>query len=130
VVVAQCGWTISFSYEIMWLSLVFMYSICTFLVTAVLRLQAYSKVWKGYFLWQFPFSIHCGWIIAASAVNTNVLPVFYEATPAVQIAVAGASLGVVTIVGLSWLLSYPVDLTVPIVLGKQLHLVIVLGCCC
>jgi benzodiazapine receptor len=115
-VIAQCGWTVSFSYEIMWLSLVFMYLICLSLVTTVVRLQTYSKIWKGYFLWQFPFSIHCGWIIAASAVNTNVLPVFYEATAAVQFAVAGASLGVVTLVGLSWLCSYPVDLTVPIVL--------------
>jgi hypothetical protein len=95
-----------------------MYSICAFLVTVVLRLQTYSKGWKGYFLWQFPFSIYCGWIIGASAVNTNVLPVFYEATSNVQIGVAGASLGVVIIVGLSWLLPYPVDLTIPIVLGK------------
>jgi hypothetical protein len=116
VVLAQCGWTVSFSYEIMWLSLVCMYSICLGLVWAVLRLQTYSKIWKGYFLWQFPFSIHCGWIIAASAVNTNVLPVYYLASATTQIAVAGASLGVVVVVGLSWLTSYPVDLTVPLVL--------------
>jgi hypothetical protein len=112
----QCGWTLAFSWEIMWLSLVCMYGILVGLVWAVLNLQKYEKIWKGYFLWQFPLSVHCGWIIAASAVNTNVLPVFYQASATTQVAVAGASLGVLVMVGMSWLQPYPVDFTPPLVL--------------
>ncbi|KAG7337343.1 hypothetical protein IV203_014118 [Nitzschia inconspicua] len=115
-VVFQCGWTFAFSWEVMWASLVCMYGICISLVTATLRLQTYEKTWKGYLLWQLPISLHCGWIIAASAVNTNVLPVFYEADSTVQIAVAGASLGVLVIVAFAWLKAYPVDLAPPCVL--------------
>jgi translocator protein len=115
-VVFQCGWTFAFSWEVMWASLVCMYGICIALVTATLRLQTYEKIWKGYLLWQFPISVHCGWIIAASAVNTNVLPVFYDATATVQIGVASASLGVLVIVAFAWLAAYPVDLTPPCVL--------------
>jgi translocator protein len=116
-VVFQCGWTFAFSWEVMWASLVCMYGICISLVMATLRLQTYqNKTWKGYLLWQLPISLHCGWIIAASAVNTNVLPVFYNANATVQIAVAGASLGVLVIVALAWLAAYPVDLAPPAVL--------------
>lgn len=115
-VVFQCGWTFAFSWEVMWLSLVCMYGICASLVIATLRLQTYQKTWKGYLLWQLPISLHCGWILAASAVNTNVLPVFYEANATVQIAVAGSCLGILAIVALAWLRAYPVDLAPPCVL--------------
>jgi translocator protein len=115
-VVFQCGWTFAFSWEVMWASLVCMYGICIALVTATLRLQTYEKIWKGYLLWQLPISLHCGWIIAASAVNTNLLPVFYDATPTVQIVVASASLGVLVIIASAWLAAYPVDFVPPCVL--------------
>jgi hypothetical protein len=115
-VVFQCGWTLSFRWEIIWLSLLCMMGICASLVWVVLRLQKYEKIWKGYFLWQFPMSLHCGWIIAASAVNTNVVTVFYDASATIQIAVAGASLGVLILVGFAWLAAFPVDLTPPLVL--------------
>jgi translocator protein len=114
-VVFQSGWTFAFSWEVIWASLVCMYGICIALVVATLRLQTYEKIWKGYLLWQFPISLHCGWIIAASAVNTNVLAVFYDATATAQIAVASASLGVLVIVAFSWLAAYPVDLAPPCV---------------
>jgi translocator protein len=115
-VVFQCGWTFAYSWEVMWASLVCMYGICIALVTATIRLQTYDKTWKGYLVWQLPISLHCGWIIAASAVNTNLLPVFYDATATVQIAVASASLGVLVIVAFAWLAAYPVDLAPPCVL--------------
>jgi benzodiazapine receptor len=117
VVAFQCGWTVSFSYEVMWLSLLCMYGILFFLVRTVMALnRTYTdKCWKGYLLWQFPFSLHCGWIVAASAVNTNLLPVYYGATAAVQLGVASASLVVLAGVALTWLASYPVDLAIPAV---------------
>ena len=85
-----------------------MYGILSCLTTIVLKLQrqlAPVQTIKGYFIWQFPFSIHCGWIIAASAVNTNVVPVFYNATKETQLIVAYVTLGLLVVVGLSWLVN-------------------------
>jgi len=112
----QAGWTISFSYEIMWLSLVFMYAILATLVAASMSLQTYKKTIKGYLFWQGPFSIQTGWIMAAAAVNTNVLPVFYGASVPVKLAVSSVSLVVLAATALSWLASYPVDFAIPLVI--------------
>lgn len=114
--VFQAGWTISFSFEIMWLSLVFMYAILVTLVAASMSLQTYQKTWKGYLLWQGPFSIQTGWIMAASAVNTNVLPVYYEASTTTQIVVSSLSLVVLIATAFAWLSSYPVDFAIPLVI--------------
>jgi hypothetical protein len=97
----QVGWTLSFSWEIMWLSLVFMYAILACLVGMHLPLQRYNKIWKGYFLWQFPFSLHLGWIIAASLVNTSVVLVDYSASMTAQFGVAIASLALVVVATLT-----------------------------
>jgi translocator protein len=94
VCLAQAGWTFCFAFEFLGLSLVFMLLILSFLVRIVLTLH-HDTVKKGerqqqqqqqqqlpggvcsrlgtYLLWQFPFTIHCGWIIAASVVNANVV---------------------------------------------------------
>mmetsp|Transcript_19031 Transcript_19031/g.53058 ORF Transcript_19031/g.53058 Transcript_19031/m.53058 type:complete len:303 (+) Transcript_19031:213-1121(+) len=116
----QAGWTISFSLEIMWLSLVCMYGILVTLVSATMSLQTYKKTWKGYLLWQGPFSLQTGWIMAASAVNTNVLTVFYEASAITQIIVASLSLVVLLVTAFTWLASYPVDFLIPIVIAWAL----------
>ena len=63
----QAGWTVSFSYDIIWLALISMYGIVITLVMASMSLQKYSKTWKGYLLWQCLISIQTGWIIAAAA---------------------------------------------------------------
>lgn len=42
--VFQAGWTFSFAHEIMWLSLIFMYSILTTLILASMSLQTYKNV--------------------------------------------------------------------------------------
>mmetsp|Transcript_26244 Transcript_26244/g.46281 ORF Transcript_26244/g.46281 Transcript_26244/m.46281 type:complete len:317 (+) Transcript_26244:161-1111(+) len=115
VCLAQCAWTIVFSYEIIWLSLVCMLTIAAFLVAAVYRLQTVPKRLGGYLIWQLPLSLHCGWILAASVVNTNVVPVFYNATTTVQLVIAYASLAVLFLIELAWLLPYPVDFAVPCV---------------
>merc|ERR1712241_799117 len=112
----QCGWTISFSYEIMWLSLIFMYGILTTLIAASMSLQRYEKTIKGYLLWQGPFPIQTGWIMAAAGVMTNTLPVCYEASAMVRIIVASLTLAVLTVTALSWLSSYPVDFAIPLVI--------------
>jgi hypothetical protein len=112
----QAGWTISFSYEIMWLSLICMYCILITMIMVSMSLQKYKKIWKGYLLWQGPFSIQTGWIMAAAAVNTNVLPVAYNATPSTQLIVASLSLATLLITSFTWLSSYPVDFAIPIVI--------------
>merc|ERR1712003_253919 len=114
--VFQAGWTFSFAHEIMWLSLVCMYGILTTLVWASMSLQTYKKTWKGYLIWQGPFSIQTGWIMAASVLNTNVLPVFYGAEPNTRIIVASVSLAVLIITAFTWLSSYPVDFAIPCVI--------------
>jgi len=111
--VFQAGWTFSFAFEIMWLSLIFMYGILATLVAASMSLQKYKKCWKGYLIWQFPFSIQTGWIMCASTLNTNVLPVFYNATDTTQIIVASISLAVLVITSFTWLSSYPCDFAIP-----------------
>merc|ERR1712232_422398 len=112
----QAGWTVSFSYEIMWLSLVFMYAILATLIAASMSLQTYKKTIKGYLLWQGPFSIQTGWIMAASAVMTNVLPVAYGASVTAKLVVASMSLAVLVVTAISWLSSYPVDFAIPFVI--------------
>ena len=114
--VFQAGWTISFSYEIMWLALICMYCILITLVCASMSLQRYSKNWKGYLLWQGPFSIQTGWIMAAAAVNTNVCAVSYNANATTQLIVASLSLVVLLTTAFTWLCSYPVDFAIPIVI--------------
>lgn len=114
--ICQAGWTFSFSTEVMWLSLVFMYGILITLVSASMSLQTYKKTWKGYLIWQGPFSIQTGWIMAASVLNTNVLPVFYEATVTTRMVVASLSLAVLVITAFTWLSSYPVDFAIPCVI--------------
>lgn len=115
--ILQAGWTVSFSYEIMWLSLLFMYGILVTLILATMSLQRWrDKRMGGYLLWQAPFSIQTGWIMAASAVNTNVLPVYYDASPAVQIAIGSICLVALVVTALSWLASYPVDFAIPLVI--------------
>lgn len=114
--ICQAGWTFSFSTEVMWLSLVFMYGILITLVSASMSLQTYKKTWKGYLIWQGPFSIQTGWIMAASVLNTNVLPVFYEATATTRMVVASLSLAVLVITAFTWLSSYPVDFAIPCVI--------------
>jgi len=119
--VLQACWTFSFAYEIMWLALIFMYGILFTLVRASMSLQTYQKTWKGYLLWQAPFSIQTGWIMAASAVNTNVLPVAYDASTTAKIIVGSLSLVVLLVTAFTWLSSYPVDFAIPCVIVWALY---------
>lgn len=114
----QAGWTISFSYELMWVAAVCMYVILLTLITASMSLNRkyVPKTWKGYLLWQGPFSVQTGWIMAASVVMTNVLPVFYEAPTTTKIIVSSLSLVVLLITAFSWLWSCNVDFAIPLVI--------------
>ena len=120
---AQCGWTLAFTWEIIWLSLVFMYAILGFLGWSVYKLETrgedQTKNWKSYFIHQFPLAIHCGWIMAASVVNTNVVLVAYGASVSAQLGMASFTLAVLLLAGFAVLLKSN-ELTIPCVLAWAL----------
>ena len=74
VCISQIGWTLAFSMEIIWLSLVAMLSILLFLLCIVVTQYRVKTTMscRDYILLKWPFLLHCGWILAASMVNINV----------------------------------------------------------
>jgi hypothetical protein len=123
VCLAQAGWTLAFSNEIIALSLLFMTFILLFLWRIIFTLttsqQEDTTSWKNYCLWKFPFTIHGGWITAATAVNASVVLVAYNVASQVQFYVAIASVFVLLLfaVAVIWKLSEQV---VPLVLAWAL----------
>lgn len=106
-VAMQIGWTFAFAFEVIPLSIVFMLLIWVSLMTIVYR-QYYTQS-DGSFLefWvlRFPFSVHAGWITAASALNVNVQVVSMDTPADVQLAVAIVSLAVLHAISV-WVVFY------------------------
>ena len=70
----QIGWTLFFAQDMIQGALVCMLGILVSLLTLILRTDYLPEISiKEYFLLRAPFSLHCGWIIAASVLNINVL---------------------------------------------------------
>lgn len=114
VVLAQAGWTFTFSFEYIIASFVFMVLLLFFLwkIIGSLRLAEESTV-SQYILWKFPFTIHFGWILAATAVNLNVVLVAENSSASTQFLVASASLVALIFVAFMYLF---LDFTIPLVL--------------
>lgn len=96
VCLAQVGWTFSFAYEIIPLSLVFMLLIL-FSLYGLLYSQYYTESTGKlveFWLLRFPFAIHAGWITAASALNVSVVAVWKAAPADIQLAIGIVSLAV------------------------------------
>jgi hypothetical protein len=91
VCLAQIGWTAAFTTEHIFLSLIFMIMILTFLLLILNNLRQLDCQ-DSYFIYQFPFSIHAAWILAAVAVSVNVVMVWAEASSWSQFTVGAASL--------------------------------------
>jgi len=103
---AQIAWTITFSLEIIWASLICMIAILGFLVLIVYNqsmivseeesgkdddkktTKLSSSSILDFWLLKFPFSIHCGWISAATIVNLNVVLVKYGVNAGDQYGIA------------------------------------------
>mmetsp|Transcript_2395 Transcript_2395/g.3161 ORF Transcript_2395/g.3161 Transcript_2395/m.3161 type:complete len:305 (-) Transcript_2395:83-997(-) len=103
--ITQVGWTFSFSFEAIPLSLVFMLLILASLYT-LLYTQYYTESDGSLFeFWilRFPFAVHAGWITAASALNVNVVAVWKNESAAVQLAVGIVCLAVLHAVSV-WVL--------------------------
>lgn len=98
----QILWTIVFGYEIIWLSLLVILLIALSLISLLIS-QYYTKSDENkileYFLFEFPFQIHCGWLIAASVVNANVVIVSKGHSAAYQLTSGVISLGILLAVG-------------------------------
>eukprot|EP00585_Thalassiosira_rotula_P009008 CAMPEP_0196146974 /NCGR_PEP_ID=MMETSP0910-20130528/24282_1 /TAXON_ID=49265 /ORGANISM="Thalassiosira rotula, Strain GSO102" /LENGTH=310 /DNA_ID=CAMNT_0041409279 /DNA_START=84 /DNA_END=1016 /DNA_ORIENTATION=- len=105
VCLAQTAWSPAFAYESMLLSAVFMTCILLALimivtrqynvVTKVLEMESTTNTLipsSYYWLLQFPFELHLGWIIAAFALNVNILVIAWEGNATIQKIVAVASL--------------------------------------
>lgn len=98
----QIGWTFTFGYELMAVSLALILLIWVSLVT-ILYKQYYAKsdgTLLEFWILRFPFAVHAGWITAASALNVNVLVVSLSQPAYVQLAVAIVSLAVLHAVSL------------------------------
>ena len=122
VCVAQAFWTVAFSLEIIWASLICMLIILFFLWRIVWCTSETNTPYKGslanYILWRFPFAIHAGWITAASFVNANVLLVDLQVEADLQFYAALASLFLILVIATTTTIS--LDLTIPLVLAWAL----------
>merc|ERR1719330_1452956 len=123
----QAGWTFSFAYEIIPASLVFMVLLWISLMCLLIS-QYYVKLdpttsscsWQGlveFWFLRFPFSVHGGWITAATALNISVVAVDSGSAAATQLAVGIVSLAVLHAISVWHLFGYKrPNYTIPIVL--------------
>lgn len=98
----QVAWTLFFAQDLIPGSLVCMLGILLGLVMAILRTDFLPEIsLKEYFLLRAPFSLHCGWIIAASVLNINVLADYYMSSQETLLMLAMVCLaGIAVIVAL------------------------------
>jgi hypothetical protein len=90
----QVAWTFAFAYEQIALSLVLILLVWLSLVGLVYT-QYYTASEGGlveFVFFQFPFSIHCGWLTAASTMNVSLVLVEQNASASLQLAVGIVSL--------------------------------------
>mmetsp|Transcript_38614 Transcript_38614/g.44077 ORF Transcript_38614/g.44077 Transcript_38614/m.44077 type:complete len:279 (+) Transcript_38614:141-977(+) len=106
----QAGWILAFGMEIIWLAYLLILGVLFFLLIIVrnqYKSTSEKKSILDYFLLDFPFQIHCGWLCVASLLNLSNVLVAYDADTSVQYGVALIS--VLSIVLLSvWYLTKPV----------------------
>jgi len=88
----QIAWTFFFAQERIVGALVCMLSILVCLLGGILSADRLPEISvKDFWLLRAPFSLHGGWIVAASAVNFSVLADYLRGSPEVMLAVAIAS---------------------------------------
>merc|ERR1712176_1125466 len=72
----QSAWTFAFGYDSLYMALVLILLVGISLIALLISqyyVASHNKSILNYWLLQFPFEIHCGWIIAASCLNFNVI---------------------------------------------------------
>lgn len=125
---AQVGWTFTFAYEVNEAALFFMLVIWISLMALIISqycVELDSETSKccsmkglmEFWLLKFPFSIHGGWITAASALNVSVIAVDNESPAATQLAVGIICLAVLHALSVWHLFGYKrPNYTIPCVL--------------
>jgi hypothetical protein len=80
VTLAQVGYTLSFAYEIIWLSLIFIVVLLGSLLMIFQRIYSVEERtprFKTYMQWSFPFTIHLGWVIPTTVYQLSVTFAYY-----------------------------------------------------
>jgi hypothetical protein len=92
----QVAWSVVFGQDWLTAALVFILAILGSLLGLLWRAHTIEceSIWE-FWLLRAPFSLHTGWIIAASILSANVLADYAMATPAVLLALAVVSLAVI-----------------------------------
>lgn len=95
----QSIWNIAFAQEWIGAALVLMYGILLGLVIIRVCTDGMAMTWGEYAVFRLPFSLHLGWILAASQVNTSVYMDFLKSSPEVMLSTAVTSVGVICVAG-------------------------------
>ncbi|CAK9031055.1 Uncharacterized protein SCF082_LOCUS19467 [Durusdinium trenchii] len=113
----QVAWTVFFAQEIIPVSLACMLGILLSLLIGILRTDYLPDISvKEYFLLRAPFSLHSGWIIAASALNTNVVADYYRTSDTGLLMLAMVSLCTIAVLVALFALAAPrADPIIPLV---------------
>jgi len=100
----QAAWTFAFGYEVIWLSCVFMGGILFSLLQIVKKQVKIQSTMIDFWLFKFPFSLHCGWIAAAFAVNVNIYVYAAGAQAGAQLNWSYLTSGYAVLVAVIWLI--------------------------
>lgn len=81
----------------------------------------FQKTYLEYWLFQFPFHVHCGWITAATSLNINIEVIHAGVNdPSIQLSVGIVTLAALHAIALAWLYMSPgtrPNYTIPLVLA-------------
>jgi benzodiazapine receptor len=127
--VFQTAWIFAWCWGQVTVALILILGVCASLNALVINLHlmytkessSFNKTYLEYWLFQFPFHIHCGWITAASSLNVNIQFIFSGVEdPSIQLAVGIVTLAVLHAIALVWLYMAPgsrPNFTIPLVLA-------------
>jgi benzodiazapine receptor len=112
--IAQSLWVFAFGLEYFFLSTIIMACILVPLYYIVLNQTKINVSAGEYWLFKFPFEIHCGWIFAAFVLNVNVTFIAWGAGAQLQFWLALFSLAFLIFIAIYALFNLPDDGSRPI----------------
>merc|ERR1740123_1604491 len=95
--IAQALWSIVFAQELLELACVSMLAILAGLLLVAFSTDGVAMSWLEWAILRGCFSLHGGWIIAASALNVSVVAEGRKAAPEIMLSLAVASVGVICV---------------------------------
>jgi len=94
----QSTWNFLFAQELMVVALIFIVGILAGLMLAIVMTDGVHMSWEDYICLRGMFSLHGGWIVAATSLNVGIVADQAKSTPEVMLAVAVTSVGAICIV--------------------------------